>query len=300
MQFVITADVGDFAKRFEEFSNRRLRAGLATGITRTVVEVRQRMQTDLERVFDRPTPFTRRQLKYVPATADNLAGGVGFNIFGVSESPGGPPMRFKFDPVDDVHSPPASKYLRAQIQGGARRQKRAEVLLERVLALPRGWVAVPGERAKIDAYGNQSVGEIKQILSFFNAAGNLSGSFQNMTPETRAKRLKGTRKKAGFDYFVARPGDKRSFVRSSGKTGTHKFPPGVYRRVYYALGTRVEPVMIFVQTTNYKRRYDFNGDAARYVSDILPGKIKEAMEQSLQYLNQQRASAAAGRGPSTP
>ncbi len=292
MQFVITANVTDFAKRFEEFSNRRLRAAVATGITRTAVEVRQRMQADLDRVFDRPTPFTRRQLKYVPATADNLAGGVGFNIFGVSEAPGSP-MRFKFDPVDDAFSPPASKYLRAQIQGGARRQKRAEVALERVLALPPGWVAVPGERAKIDAYGNQSVGEIKQILSFFNAASNLSGSFQNMTPETRAKRLKGTRKKAGFDYFVARPGDKRSFVRSSGKTGTHKLLPGVYRRTYYALGTRVEPVMIFVRTTNYKRRYDFNGDASKYAADILPGKIREAMEQSLQYLRNQRAAAAA-------
>lgn len=298
MQFVITADVGDFAKRFEEFSNRRLRAGLATGVTRTAVEVRKRMQVELAQVFDRPTPYTRNQLKYVPAKAGNLAGGVGFNIFGVSEAPGSP-MRFKFDPVDDVHSPPASRYLRAQIEGGARRQKRAEIALERVLVMPRGWVAVPGERAKIDAYGNQSVGEIKQILSFFNAASNLSGSFQNMTAETRAKRLKGTRKRAGFDYFVVRPGEKRTFARASGKTGTHKLPPGVYRRTYYALGTRVEPVLIFVQTTNYKRRYDFNGTAAKHVSEILPGKIKEAMEQSLQYLNQQRASAAA-RDASAP
>ena len=291
MQFVITANITDFAKRFKEFSSRRLRAGVATGITRTAVEVRKQMQTDLDRIFDRPTPFTRRQLKYVPATADNLAGGVGFNIFGVSEAPGSP-MRFKFDPVDDAYSPPASKYLRAQIQGGARRQKRAEVALERVLALPRGWVAVPGERAKIDAYGNQSVGEIKQILAFFNAASNLSGSFQNMTPETRAKRLKGTRKKAGFDYFLVRPGEKRSFVRANGKTGTHKLPPGVYRRIYHSLGTQVQPVLIFVQTTNYKRRYDFNGEAARYVEQILPGKIREAMEQSLQYLRNQRAAAA--------
>lgn len=72
--------------------------------------------------------------------------------------------------------------------------------------MPRGWVAVPGFRAKIDAYGNQSMGELRQILSWFDAAKLTTGSTQNMRDAGRNKRRRGTRAKAGFEYVAIKPG----------------------------------------------------------------------------------------------
>ena len=59
--------------------------------------------------------------------------------------------------------------------------------------------AVPGARAaKMDAYGNQSVGELRQIPSWFDAAEMVAGSRQNMGPKGRDRRRQGTKKTAGF------------------------------------------------------------------------------------------------------
>jgi hypothetical protein len=279
-KLTIQSNVAQIRAQLQQFSDRQFAASMATALTRTAVKA------DMPRVFDRPTPYTLRQLRYVPATADRLAAAVGFNVARINDERGALVGYRDLGPGET----PAGKYLQFQVDGGQRAQKRFERALQLVRILPQGWVAVPGERAKIDQYGNQSVGELRQILSFFDAAELVAGSRQNMGPLGRAKRLKGTRKKAGFEYFVVRPGERRTFVRSAGARagmkGTHLAQPGIYRRTNFALGSRIEPVLIFVKRALYKPRFDFYNQAQRITNQTLPGEIDRAIAERIARLQQ--------------
>ena len=262
-------------KELEQFSERRLNAAVATAMTRTAVQVRSAVQAHAGAVFDRPTPYTLRQLRYTAATAQRPVAVVGFNVAAVQDIFGNV-VRYQ-----DVGpgATPAGKYLQFQADGGARAAKRFEKALQQVGVMPAGWRAVPGQRAKIDAYGNQSVGELRQILSWFDAAELVAGSRQNMRQAGREKRRAGTRKTAGFEYFAVSPGATRRFVRSGGGSGTHKMQPGIYRRTLLALGSRIEPVVIFVRAAAYRRRFDFYGVAERKTAAVLDGELRRAVQE---------------------
>lgn len=276
--------IKELQEQFKDFSERRLRASVATAMTRTAVAVRNEMQRKMDSAIDRPTTYTRRNLRYTAATAKGLQATVGFDIE-VSQD-----MYGRATGYTDLGrgQTPVGKYMHDQIEGGPRRDKRFEIALRRVGILPAGWFAVPGERAKIDAFGNQSPGEIRQILSWLDAAELLAGSRQNMRAEGRAKRMQGTKKKAGWAYHVIRPGQvlKRSWARNtsaagpSRSRGTKKMQPGIYRQTRHALGNRVEPIMIFVKSAQYKPRWDFYGDARREVDKVYPVEIQRAIDES--------------------
>jgi len=262
----------------KQFSERRAAAALATALTRTAVKVRDKIKTQMTSDLDRPTPYTVRQLKYVAATAAKPVAAVGFGVVGIQDIHGNV-IRYQ----DMGNDTPASKYLQAQIHGGQRTAKRFEQALRARGVLPAGWYAVPGQRAKINAYGNQSVGELRQILSWFDTH-TVAGSDQNMGPLGRAKRIKGTRKTAGFEYFVSAPGDRRSYTRANGKQATHAMQPGIYRRTMHALGNRIEPVLIFVKSTHYRARFDFYTIARSEADRILPTEMERAVSEHLQRL----------------
>jgi hypothetical protein len=63
----------------------------------------------------------------------------------------------------------------------------------------------------------------------------------------RGSKRKGTR---GFAYFAIQK-----------RYG--KLLPGIYQRFSFSFGSAVKPVMIFVHSTNYKRRLDFFNLAER-------------------------------------
>lgn len=265
----------------KDFSGRRLNAVVATALTRTAVQVRDKVKTAMTTAFDRPTPYTMRQLKYVAATAKKPVAAVGFGVVGIQDQQGNV-IRYQDLGASET---PAGKYLDAQIHGGKRRDKRFEKALRAVGVLPAGWVTVPGERAKIDAYGNQSIGELRQILSWFDAAELVAGSRQNMRQKGRDKRIKGTKKTAGFEYFVSLPGGMRTFNRSNGKTGSHKMQPGIYRRTALAMGSRIEPVVIFVKDASYRKRFDFYQIAQQEGNRILPTELERAVSESVARMN---------------
>lgn len=260
----------------KDFSERRKSAAVATALTRTAVQVRDKVKGLMPTLLDRPTPYTLRQLKYVAATAAKPVAAVGFGVVGIEDERGNV---IRYQDLGAKNTP-AGKYLSTQIDGGARKAKRFEVALQSRRILPAGWLAVPGQRAKMDAYGGQSVGEIKQILSYFDAASFKSGSDQNSNFKGREKLRKGTRKTAGFEYFAVQPGERRTFTRASGKTGTKAAQPGIYRRTLYALGSRIEPIVIFVRAATYKRRFDFYNIAKAEGDRILQTELKRAIDES--------------------
>lgn len=176
--------------------------------------------------------------------------------------------------IKDGYWERADNYLQAQIEGSPGRvQKGMEKALAGRGILPAGWVTVPGECAKLDRAGNHSVGEIRQILSWFDVAERVAGSTQNMGEAGRAKKRKGTKRKRGFEYFAVEPGQTR---RGGGRQALH---PGIYRRTFFGFGLRtLDPILIFVRKASYKPRFDFYGVANRVISSDLQTTMRLNLE----------------------
>lgn len=270
--------IDKIAKELKDLSDRRIRSAAATALTRTAVALQKRTKEEMKRVFQGgPTPYTERAVRYIPATAKRLGAAVGFNIVAFQDERGNV-LEYRDEGEGQT---PQGKYIQFQMNGGQRRQKRFEKALQYVGVLPAGWFCVPGEKAKLDRHGNHVPSEIRQILSWFDAGEMTAGSTQNMRDKGREKRRKGTRKKAGFEYFAVQPGGVRTFKRANGKTGTHKMQPGVYRRTFHALGTSIEPIIIFVRGAAYRARFDFYAMMKREAGPMLEAETARAISQAL-------------------
>jgi hypothetical protein len=148
--------IKELQANLKDFSERRVRSTVATAMTKTAVAVRNELQSKMDSALDRPIGYTRRNLRYTAATAKGLQATVGFDIVANQD------MYGKVTGYTDMGraQTPVGKYMKDQIEGGPRRDKRFEIALRRVGILPAGWFAVPGERAKIDAFGPLPAGKV--------------------------------------------------------------------------------------------------------------------------------------------
>lgn len=220
-------------------------------LTRTASAARVAVQVEMRKVFDRPTPYTLNSIFVSSATRAN------------------PVARVWIKDDRAGSGTPATKYLLPQIEGGTRNRRASERRFEAVGVLPRGWFIVPGARAKRDQFGNWSNGELKQVLSWFQAAQPTSGYSANLTPERRKRLKKGTKKRRGFEYFAVRPGEKAArWLR-----------PGIYRKTKFGFGGAIEPIAIFVQRVTYRQRLDFYGVVQRTAEQQFPLSLARAIDE---------------------
>lgn len=210
-------------------SQKQVNFATRVALTRTAVKAKEAEEREMRDVFRNPTPYTLSSVYVRPATARRLEATVMLKD-------------------ESTKAVPAATYLRAQIDGGKRVQKRFERALQAIGVMPRGYRAVPGGGAKLDAYGNMSRGQIVQMLAYFKAFPE-GGYKANMTEAGRSRLARGSKRQAGFAYFVGRPGD--------------RLPLGVYQRVRFAMGTSLKPVLIFVRSAVYQERFDF-----KYVAEL--------------------------------
>ena len=259
MNITITSNIAELRAQLAQFSDRRFNAAMATALTRTAVQVRNAVQAEMPRALDRPTPYTTRQLRYVPASADRLAAAVGFNVVNVTDQRGATIGFRNLGPGET----PAGKYLQPNIEGGTRRLKRMEEAMRAIGALPSGWFAMPGQGAALDAYGNVSRGQVQQVLSQLRVQ-LVAGTNRNMSGDAR-KQIAAQRR-AGGRYYVVQPG------KGQGQ-------PGIYQRELF--GRNVTPVFIFVRGAQYKRRFDFDGLSQRVAEESLPLEVNRAVAESL-------------------
>lgn len=224
----------------------------ALALTRTAQAVKEAEIREMVDVFDRPTPYTLNALFVRPATKQNLTAYVWLKDSRASS--GGTP----------------DKYLNPQIHGGFRREKGFEAALQRVGALPPGWVVVPGAACRLDAFGNISRGLIVQILSYFRTF-DVAGYSANITAEGKAKLARGTKRAQGFAYFVGRPGD-------------GKLPLGIWQRFHFAHGSAIKPIFIFVDGARYHATFDFNYVGEMTVKRVFPGELASGMQAAFALL----------------
>lgn len=245
-------------EKLKGFSDRRFNAAMATALTRTAVATHAAARAALDSSIERPTPYTRRALKYVPAKADNLAAMVGFDIERITDMDGRSNVRYVQTLAGEL---PSSRYLQYQVSGGTRKLKRFELALQANRAMPKGWVAVPGAGARLDAYGNMSRGQIAQIIAQLGT--ELLSGYLNTPKSVRAK-ISGQRR-AGGQFIAVLPGSKS------------KLKPGIYQREL--VGSNLTPVLMFMRKAQYQPRYDFDGVVRRTASALLPAEVQRAIAE---------------------
>lgn len=185
---------------------------------------------------------------------------------------------------------PSVRWLWWQVSGGANRQLRAfERALQAAGHMPKGWFAVPGSGARLDAYGNISSGQIVQILSQLRT-GTEKGKLRHMARGTDKKSATSRRRamgRAGGQFFAVTE-RKKGLV------------PGVYLSTGSDLGAKrgykstgyIKPVLIYVRSVAYARRYDFLGVGRSVVGRDLPDNIERAIEETRSRLGSGAAGGA--------
>lgn len=177
------------------------------------------LRSEMEEVFDRPTRWALGGIRWRNASPSNPVFRVWLEEFGGKGIP-------------------AADYLAAEIEGGPRRLKRMEIALQAKGLMPKGWFAVPGRQAPLDAHGNVPGPFIVRMLSDLQAFGE-----QGYRANRRGKRT-GARR---TNYFFV-PGK-----------GSH-LKPGVYWHLPNGL---LGVVFAFVSKASYEKRYDFYGVGQR-------------------------------------
>lgn len=233
MAVVIRFDIQNKVGLFENMKKieKQSRFAAMQVLNETAFEMRKALQNNMRSVFDNPTPYITNSVFVNRASKGNLNASVYLRY------PGGKGI----DP---------EKVLNAEVFGGQRRAKRAEVAFQRVGLLPTGWGMVPAQKAPRDAYGNVPGSFIVQLISYFQAFGE-QGYRANMTQKRKDKLAnvgrteKGYKRINGIEYFVS-----RGFGRSA------NLAPGIWARTGIH-GANIWPVFLFVRMPRYNVRFKF-------------------------------------------
>lgn len=216
-------------------------------VNRTAELVRRAIVNEMQKVFDRPTAFTRNSLYVTPSTKDKLEAVVWL----------------KDEYSVGNQGTPATKYLGPEIFGGSRHAKSHEKRLRDKGMLGTAMFAVPAQGAEglLNRYGNMNGGLIKQMMSSLQINRDI-GYQSNETVKSRKRKSKRSR------YFVI-----------GGDT-----PLGIGSR---STGGSLQPVLWFVRAPNYKPRLDFFGIGQKVIDEHLDKELVKAMQYAIRTARQQ-------------
>jgi len=141
----------------------------AVALTRTAQKGEKRLQSELQKTLDNPTPWVAKGTFVKSATKATLT-----SRFGVRDR--------------------QSLYVREHFTAGRRGQKPYERVLRGLGVLPEGYRTVPGSGLKLDARGNPNRTQLREIL----------GSIKTRMAVARGR---GKRTKL-VGYFAVMPGSK--------------------------------------------------------------------------------------------
>lgn len=234
MQITITTDFSKANKLLAQLSGSAIKQATAKALTDSAFEARKVIQSEMDRTFDRVTPYIRRSIYVTQAKPENLQAVVEPRYMG---GKGVEP----------------NNILRAEIFGGQRKHKGSETALRRVGILQPGYSIVPGQACPLDQYGNIKGGFLGQLISYFQAFGE-QGYKANMTARRKANLAKIGRSSGGYKtiggvVYFASQGKLRS-----GRT--HHLPAGIWAKTGIH-GSNVKPIIMFVRTPSYRARLDF-------------------------------------------
>lgn len=245
---VLTINVQGALDKFTALERQQEPFARARALTNTARWCQWRLTEEMRRCLDRPTPYTQSALYIVPAKkADGAA------------------MQARVKVKDQASKGnPASAYLFAEVEGGNRRAKGFELQLQRVGVLPRGWYAVPGESAPLDAYGNLETATLLKILS--QVQSNYARKEKQSLTARRNRNMMQQRYFAVSDVDSAQMGIK----------------PGIWERMGGNRNSRIRPVLIFTpKQPRYSKRFRFYELAQEWARERFPIEFEAAMQYAL-------------------
>lgn len=221
---------------------------------------------EMQKVFDRPTPFILRSTRVIKATPDKLS----VSIF--PDSPGGKSV----DPVN---------VLRAEVFGGQRKLKRFERAFQRIGALLPGMVMVPAAGAPRDGYGNVPGSFIVRLISYFQAFGE-QGYRANMKQRGINRLAKFGKTDSGFkringvQYFISRGRGEYSGAGSWRNGQQQHLAAGIWQRTG-THGSDIKPVFLFVREPRYGQRLQMGDVIAQTAQRELPKRFEQQLVRAL-------------------
>lgn len=251
MQIKITTNFPDVQAAMEKAAG-QVPFALMTALNKTAAKARGAIQTEMPRVFDRPTPWVVNSLRIKYASKTKLAAELAYKDRNTVES--------------------SRSMIEPHVFAGKRHHKAMEARLFAAGLMPAGYNAVPGAAARLDGYGNMSKGQITQLL---NVLGTYTeAGYNKANAATKTRLAKGNAKKNiyGFAYWVN---------PVTGQRRAKHIPPGVYQRVTTGFGTSLKPVLIFVKQAQYKKRLPFHEIAQATVDREFPGEFSRAFDEAM-------------------
>lgn len=234
-----------FERHLSELERSQLPFAVSQAANKVAFDIRERWKQRAPQVFDRPTPLTKNAALYRKATKER-------------------PYAEIFIRDEAFKGTPPAKYLFSEVEGGTRRRKGFERLLQSRGLMSPSQFAVMGRGVRPNQYGNVPAGQVTKLLSQLGAQRD---QYQNQTP-TSAKRRRSRAPKGG-EYFV--------ITQRRGK-----LRPGIYERIGTAWGSAVRSVFIFTSTANYQPRYDIYGMAEETWKKLMPLYLKQELEKAME------------------
>lgn len=174
----ITVDTRETTRWLNDLERKQIPFATSVALNKTARLAQAGIKEEMQRVLDRPKPYTLNGTFVANSTKYNLTATVGLKDKAAASGRA------------------AGVYLRPLVAGIPRRQTGWERALQSIGAVPSGMRAVPAEGAKIDSYGNMSRAQVTEIMGALRS---------------RMRMFKGKGKRAhAVGYFVAKPGDPRS------------------------------------------------------------------------------------------
>lgn len=245
---IVVTGLQELRADLQGFSQRRVRAAMATGLTRAAKRLGTQWQEQIDTRISAPTLRTQKATVFTGATAATLESVVKLK--------------------DRMQGVSPSEYLAPQETGGGRRAKKFEQALVSSGAMPAGYVTVPGRAAKLDSYGNVSRAQIVAVISQIGS--NYSPGYARVISKSTAKRLEAQARR-GRAYVVVRPEDAARANASA----------GIYERT--ATGAR-RAIFLFVRSVTYRKRLGLLEDADRRAGAVLEAEVDRAVAESAQRL----------------
>ncbi len=245
--------IKELQAQFKDFSERRMNAALATGLTLAAKRVSQDWQGQVNSRIDKPVARTRSASMFRGASATNL----------VAE------VKLK----DQMTGLAPATYLAPQELAGSRLVKKFERSLIASGAMPRGYITVPGKHAQRDSYGNVSRALIIAVISQLGK--DFSPGYQQVISKKSDKRL-ASQAKRGRRYIVVKP-------------STTRVSPGIYERM--ANGS-LKAVFLFRKDVTYGKRLSLIERGQQVGNAIAVEEIGRALTESLARMQRARGGRA--------
>lgn len=234
-------DFSTFEREIRNIRQEKLPSVIRNALNDTAREARKIVQDEMDRVFDRPTPYAKRGVVYDKASKERLQAAV---VVTGDRTRGGLP---------------ATAFLGPQIQGGLRTHKAFERQLIQRGVMINTEVAIPAARTPLDRYGNITQGFLNRLMADLQI--DYRGAGATRTRTDRSKKRNQNYRSARF--FVPRRGSDHA--------------PGIWQTDPRSGETF--PVVLFVRSRPYRVRLQLKAVVERHARANIYRNFERAFVQ---------------------